>query len=71
VWSNTTQEVWVIKLTLCLETGYEEARTWKTDRHTDLMEHIAEASLDDIRDWKLQVPVSSKLPRLLERCKKQ
>ena len=31
VWSNTTQEVWVIELTVCFETGYEEARTWKTD----------------------------------------
>jgi len=52
MWSNTTQEVWVIELTVCFEMGYEEARTWKTDRYTDLMEQIAEASLDDTRGWK-------------------
>ena len=62
VWSNTTQEVWVIELTVCFETGYEEARTRKTDRNTDLMEQIAEASLDDTRGWRPWVPVSSKLP---------
>ena len=71
VWSNTTQEVWVFELTVCFESGYEEARTWKTDRYTDLMEQIAEASSDDTRGWKLQVLVSSKLPRLLECSKKQ
>ncbi|MDD9817776.1 MAG: hypothetical protein OXU61_06540 [Gammaproteobacteria bacterium] len=38
VWSNTAQEVWVIELTVCFETGYEEARIRKTDRYTDLME---------------------------------
>ena len=44
--SNTNQEIWVIKLTVCFETGYEEARTWKADQYTDLMEHIAETPLD-------------------------
>ena len=38
VWSNTAQGVWVIELTVCFETGYEEARIRKTDRYTDLME---------------------------------
>ena len=46
VWSNTAQEVWVIELTVCFETGYEEACIRKTDRYTDLMEQIAETSLD-------------------------
>ena len=40
----------MIKFTVCFETGYEEARTWKTNRYTDLIEQIAETSLDGTLD---------------------
>ena len=46
VWNSTNQEVWVIKLTVCFETGYEDAHTLKTNRYTDLMRQIADSSVD-------------------------
>ena len=46
VWSNTTQEVWLIELSVCFETRYEDAHTLKTNRYADLMEQIANTSLD-------------------------
>ena len=46
VWSNTAQEVWVVELTVCFQTGYEEARIQKTDRYIDFMKQIAKTSLD-------------------------
>ena len=36
----------MIELTVCFETGYEEAHTRKTNRYADLMEQIADSSLD-------------------------
>ena len=50
VWSNTTQVVWVFELTVCFETGHEEAHTRKTDRYTD-------------PSWNKLFFDSSKLPR--------
>ena len=38
VWNGNIQEVWVIKLTMCFETSYEEAHMRKTTRYADLME---------------------------------
>ena len=46
VWSSTTQEVWVIELTVCFETRYEDAHTLKTNRYTDLMRQIADSPVD-------------------------
>ena len=40
VWSETLQEVWVIELTVCFETRYEEAHNLKVNRYADLMEQI-------------------------------
>ena len=34
------QEVWVIELTVCFETGYEAAHNLKKNRYADLMEQI-------------------------------
>ena len=34
------QEVWVIELTVCFETGYEAAHNLEKSRYTDLMEQI-------------------------------
>ena len=34
------QEVWVIELTVCFETGYEAAHNLEKNRYTDLMEQI-------------------------------
>ena len=46
VWSSTTQEVWMIELTVCFETGYKDAHTLKTNRYADLMRQIADSSVD-------------------------
>ena len=46
VWSSTAQEVWVIELTVCFETRYEDAHTLKSNRYADLMGQIADSSVD-------------------------
>ena len=46
VWSDDACEVWVIELTICFETNYEEASTRKTNRYTDLMEQISGSNFD-------------------------
>ena len=44
VWSATLQEVWVIELTVCFETRYEEAHNLKVNRYADLMEQIDDST---------------------------
>ena len=44
VWSDTVQEVWVIELTVCFETRYEEAHNLKVNRYADLMEQIDDST---------------------------
>ena len=46
VWSNSLQEVWVLELTICFETGFDEAHNRKTGRYSDLMEQITETTWD-------------------------
>ena len=46
VWNDNIREVWVIKLTVCFETGYEEAHMRKTTRYADLMEQIVDSGFD-------------------------
>ena len=46
VWSNTIKEVWVIELTVCYETGVDEAHNRKMARYSDLMERISASSWD-------------------------
>ena len=67
VWSNTTQEVWVIELTVCFKTWCEEAHIWNTYWYTDLMEQITEATLDGTlvllevgSRWYLSFPASTR-----------
>ena len=40
VWSDTVQEVWVIELTVCFETGCEAAHNLKKNQYADLTEQI-------------------------------
>ena len=46
VWSSRTQEVWVIELTVCFETSYEEAQNRMTTRYADLLDQINNLSFD-------------------------
>ena len=44
MWSDTLQEVWVVELTVCFETRYEEAHNLKVNRYADLMEQIDDST---------------------------
>ena len=43
MWSSTTQEVWVIELTVCFETSYDVAHNRKTARYADLIQQIGQS----------------------------
>ena len=46
VWNDNIREVWVFELTVCFETGIDEAHNRKMVRYSDLMEMITAASWD-------------------------
>ena len=46
VCNDNIREVWVIELTVCFETGYEEAHMRKITRYADLMEQIVDSGFD-------------------------
>ena len=54
------QEVWVIELTVCFETGYEAAHNLKKNQYADLIEQID--TVDHWSLWRLEAVVSSPSP---------